>query len=169
MRAIADWRLRIADWTHALRIRNPKSAIRNWLLFALAACGRSDGPRATVTIPAGASLDAAIDSLAASRVLAHPGSFRLYAKLRGLGKLCGLADAFLDEGTEVAKLGRTTGLTRRSSRAIKVLSTMVSDTQADVKSSERTTTSWNSGSTRMAWKFCRPTHSPECAMSSRSP
>ena len=34
------------------------------------------------------------------------------AKLRGLGKLAGLGDAFLDEGTEVAKLGRTTGLTR---------------------------------------------------------
>ena len=33
-------------------------------------------------------------------------------KLRGLGKLSGLGDAFLDEGTEVAKLGRTTGLTR---------------------------------------------------------
>lgn len=32
-------------------------------------------------------------------------------KLRGLGKLSGLGDAFLDEGTEVAKLGRTTGLT----------------------------------------------------------
>ena len=32
--------------------------------------------------------------------------------LRGLGKLSGLGDAFLDEGTEVAKLGRTTGLTR---------------------------------------------------------
>src|ERR1041385_8304535 len=26
---IADWRLRIADWTGVLRIRNPKSAIRN--------------------------------------------------------------------------------------------------------------------------------------------
>lgn len=33
-------------------------------------------------------------------------------KLRGFGKLSGLGDAFLDEGTEVAKLGRTTGLTR---------------------------------------------------------
>jgi len=32
-------------------------------------------------------------------------------KLRGFGKLSGLGDAFLDEGTEVAKLGRTTGLT----------------------------------------------------------
>lgn len=33
-------------------------------------------------------------------------------KLRGIGKLAGLGDAFLDDGTEVAKLGRTTGLTR---------------------------------------------------------
>jgi hypothetical protein len=33
-------------------------------------------------------------------------------KLRGNGKLSGLGDAFLDEGTEVSKLGRTTGLTR---------------------------------------------------------
>jgi hypothetical protein len=32
--------------------------------------------------------------------------------LRGLGKLAGLGPDFLDEGTEVAKLGRTTGLTR---------------------------------------------------------
>ena len=32
-------------------------------------------------------------------------------KLRGLGKVAGLGDAFLDEGTEVAKIGRTTGLT----------------------------------------------------------
>src|SRR5439155_1256765 len=34
---IADWRLRIADWKYTLRIRNPKSAIRNCLLVALAA------------------------------------------------------------------------------------------------------------------------------------
>ena len=34
------------------------------------------------------------------------------AKLRGLGKLAGLGEAFVDEGTEVAKIGRTTGLTR---------------------------------------------------------
>jgi hypothetical protein len=34
------------------------------------------------------------------------------AKLRGAGKLAGLGDTFLDEGTEVAKIGRTTGLTR---------------------------------------------------------
>ena len=86
MRNIADCRLWIADWSNALRIRNPKSAIRNCMLVgALAACGGSDGPRVTVTIPAGASLDAAIDSLVASRVIDHPGTFRLYAKLRGLG------------------------------------------------------------------------------------
>jgi hypothetical protein len=33
-------------------------------------------------------------------------------KLRGLGKLAGLGDKFLDEGIVVAKIGRTTGLTR---------------------------------------------------------
>jgi len=85
VRGIADWRLRIADWTHAFRIRNPKSAICNCLLFSLAACGHSDGPHVTVTIPSGATLDAAVDSLASSGVIGHPGPFRLYAKLRGLG------------------------------------------------------------------------------------
>ncbi len=34
------------------------------------------------------------------------------AKMKGNGKLAGLGDAFLDEGTEVSKLGRTTGLTK---------------------------------------------------------
>src|SRR4029077_1115024 len=51
----------------------------------LAACGRSDGPRVTVTVPAGATLEAAVDSLAANRVIDHPGMFGLYARLRGLG------------------------------------------------------------------------------------
>ena len=85
MTEIADWGLRIADWTHARRIRNPKFAIRNCLLVALAACGSSDGPRVTVTVPPGATLDAAIDSLTTNRVIAHPAMFRLYATLRGLG------------------------------------------------------------------------------------
>jgi UPF0755 protein len=85
VRKIADWRLRIADWKYALRIRNPKSAIRNCLLLALAACGSSDGPRVTVTIPPGSTLEAAIDSLGANRVISHPGLFRLYAQLSGLG------------------------------------------------------------------------------------
>lgn len=34
------------------------------------------------------------------------------AKLEGLGRLTGLSDALLDEGDAVAKIGRTTGLTR---------------------------------------------------------
>src|SRR5256884_607901 len=54
-------------------------------LISAVGWGSPDGPRVTVTIPVGASLDAAIDSLAANRVLDHPGAFRLYAKLRGLG------------------------------------------------------------------------------------
>src|SRR3989454_3311012 len=65
-----------------LRIPNP--AFRILLAGTLTACGSPDGPRVTVTIPAGATLDAAIDSLAANRVLSHPGAFRVYAKLRGL-------------------------------------------------------------------------------------
>src|SRR5207245_5071272 len=65
-------------------IRNPKSTIRNCLLLALFACGSPDGPRVTVTVPPGATLETAVDSLAANRVINHPGSFRLYARLRGL-------------------------------------------------------------------------------------
>ena len=60
-------------------------ATRYFLLLALAACGGSDGPRVTVTIPAGATLEAAVDSLAAHRVIGHPSFFRLYARLSGLG------------------------------------------------------------------------------------
>ncbi len=71
--------------TSRSQLRTPRSALRTLLIAALAACSGSDGPRVTVTIPAGATLDAAIDSLAASRVIDHPGTFRLYAKLRGLG------------------------------------------------------------------------------------
>src|SRR2546428_2935122 len=35
-------------------------------------------------MPPGTSLDAAVDSLAANHVIAHPGTFQLYARLRGL-------------------------------------------------------------------------------------
>jgi UPF0755 protein len=68
------------------RNRRPISAalFRVLLVCALAACGSSDGPRVTVTIPAGSPLEAAVDSLAANRVIDHPGVFRLYARLRGL-------------------------------------------------------------------------------------
>ena len=68
---------------HAL-FRLPRSNFRVYVALALAACGSADGPRVTVTIPQGSTLDAAIDSLAGNHVISHPGSFRLYARLRGL-------------------------------------------------------------------------------------
>jgi UPF0755 protein len=64
--------------------RIPHSALRILVVAALAACGGTDGPRVTVTIPLGATLDAAVDSLAANHVIGHPGVFRTYARLRGL-------------------------------------------------------------------------------------
>jgi peptidoglycan lytic transglycosylase G len=64
--------------------RVPTSPFRVLLALSLAACGSADGPRVTVTIPPGATLDAAVDSLAANHVIDHPGTFRLYAKLSGL-------------------------------------------------------------------------------------
>src|SRR5438034_8391162 len=67
-----------------IQFRVPHSALRILLVGALAACGGSDGPRVTVTVPPGATLDAAVDSLAANHVIEHPGSFRLYARVRGL-------------------------------------------------------------------------------------
>ena len=70
-------------------MRNPRpsvdSAFRILVVAALAACGGSDDPRVTVTIPPGATLDAAIDSLSAHDVLRSTTLFRWYARLRGLG------------------------------------------------------------------------------------
>ena len=58
------------------------------LLGALVACSGTppvgEQPSVTVTIPRGATLEAAIDSLAASGVIDHPFGFSLYARLRGL-------------------------------------------------------------------------------------
>ena len=58
------------------------------LLVALAACAGppsgADRATATVTIPRGATFEAAIDSLAAAGVIGHPFGFSLYARLRGL-------------------------------------------------------------------------------------
>jgi UPF0755 protein len=62
------------------------------LLATLAGCGvgpskcggAGDPPCATVTIPRGATLDAAIDSLAAHRVIQSAALFRPYARSRGL-------------------------------------------------------------------------------------
>jgi UPF0755 protein len=65
--------------------RIPQAVFRTGLAVALAACGASDGPRVTVTIPPGATLDAAVDSLAAHGVVTHRAAFRWYARLRGLG------------------------------------------------------------------------------------
>src|SRR4029077_6432615 len=67
--------------------RVPTSAFRVLIVGALAACGGSDGPRVTVTIPAGSTLDAAVDSLAANHVIGHPGLFQLYARVRLAGSL----------------------------------------------------------------------------------
>ncbi len=55
-------------------------------LCLAAACGAPDtaARRVAVTIPAGATFDAAVDSLAANGVVDHPDLFRLYARARGL-------------------------------------------------------------------------------------
>jgi hypothetical protein len=47
-------------------------------------------------------------------------------RLTGLGKLAGQGAAFLDEGTEVAKVGRTTGLTRGRVTAFEMDNVIVS-------------------------------------------
>jgi len=83
---IADWGLRIADWRVAHRIRNPQLTIRNLLAGALivAGCARPAGESVPVTIPPGATLEAAVDSLAAHDIVEHAGLFALYARLHGL-------------------------------------------------------------------------------------
>lgn len=54
-----------------------------FLLLALAACGDGTEPAARVTIPDGASMRVAADSLERSGVIGSPRMFRLYAQLRG--------------------------------------------------------------------------------------
>ena len=51
-----------------------------WALVA--ACGSSDGPTVRVTVPVGATMQSAADSLASAGVVGSPKAFRLYAKLR---------------------------------------------------------------------------------------
>jgi len=83
--------LRLPSLTKPPRtLRTPHSAFRIGslpigLALALAACGTPNAPRATVTIPPGATLESAIDSLTGNRVIGHRDLFRLYARLRGLG------------------------------------------------------------------------------------
>ncbi len=50
--------------------------------LALLGCSPSDEPPARVTIPVGASMKVAADSLARARVIGSPRLFRLYAKMR---------------------------------------------------------------------------------------
>jgi len=69
----------------AIPFRVPRSTFHACLALALAACGSPDGPRVTVTIPPGATLETAVDSLAAHGVVTYPAAFRWYARLRGLG------------------------------------------------------------------------------------
>ncbi len=71
-------------------------------LVSTLACGRSPGdgtPRVPVTIPRGATFDAAIESLAARGIVTNPGLFRLYARLAGLpgGLKSGVYDLRPDE------------------------------------------------------------------------
>jgi len=90
MTTIADCGLAIADSKGGCLVRNPQSAIRNLVLGLLLSCGgggppASDADTVVVTIPRGATLDAAIDSLAARGVIRSPWLFGAYARLRGLG------------------------------------------------------------------------------------
>lgn len=81
----AECGTRNSAWKVGRLFRVSRSDFRVLFVCAAAACTSPDGPRVTVTIPSGATLDAAIDSLAANRVIGRPGLFRLYAKLSGLG------------------------------------------------------------------------------------
>ena len=95
-------------------MRARKSAFRICLTLVVATCGRSDKPRVTVTIPAGATLDAAVDSLAAHDVIRHASLFGLYARLRGLGGSLKSGDYLLRPDAAwsevVAALGRGHGI-----------------------------------------------------------
>lgn len=48
----------------------------------IAACGGGAGPQVRVTVPLGATMKAAADSLASAGVIGSPKAFRLYAKVR---------------------------------------------------------------------------------------
>jgi UPF0755 protein len=50
--------------------------------FLLAACGGGGGPQVRVTVPLGATMKSASDSLASAGVIGSPKAFRLYAKIR---------------------------------------------------------------------------------------
>ena len=83
--------MRSVTSTLTLRFRIPHSAFRIGLLASLSACS---SPTATpcepaaqcriVTIPRGATFDAAVDSLVAHGIVTHPTTFHWYARLHGL-------------------------------------------------------------------------------------
>jgi peptidoglycan lytic transglycosylase G len=80
----AECGVRSAESKAGRRFRIQHSAFR--ILLALSvACSAPPAPNAvSVTIPPGATLDAAIDSLSARDVVRHPTLFRWYARVRGL-------------------------------------------------------------------------------------
>jgi len=69
-----------------LILRIPHSAFRILLAGALiaAGCASPAGESVPVTIPPGATLEAAVDSLAARGIIEHAALFTLYARLHGL-------------------------------------------------------------------------------------
>jgi UPF0755 protein len=88
-------------------------------LVFLTACASppDDTPRVAVTIPPGATLDAAIDSLASHGLVRHTTSFFWYARLRGLGRGLKTGDYLLSPeaswGEIVTTLGRGRGVETR--------------------------------------------------------
>ncbi|MBI1967703.1 MAG: endolytic transglycosylase MltG [Gemmatimonadetes bacterium] len=68
------------------RFRIPRSAFRILAAGALISCGgqKPAGEPVVVTIPRGASFEAAVESLSARGLVRSSGLFRLYARLRGL-------------------------------------------------------------------------------------
>jgi UPF0755 protein len=74
-------------WPDRADMRCPKQRRRPWVPLALlvtmlVACGRAQGRPVRVTIPVGATLGAAADSLARAGVIASPRVFRAYALVR---------------------------------------------------------------------------------------
>jgi len=87
-------------------------------LLGVAACGPGgDAPRVAVTIPPGATLEVAVDSLAARGVVRHPTLFSLYARSRGLRAALKSGDYLLRPDAPwsevVAALGRGRGIETR--------------------------------------------------------
>jgi UPF0755 protein len=76
--------VRSAESKGERRFRVPHSAFGILLGVAAACSGPRNAPGVTVTIPPGATLDAAIESLAARDVVRHPTLFRWYARVHGL-------------------------------------------------------------------------------------